>query len=123
MESSSINLNWPHFSSLSEEYPICSMRFQAFAQIKGLFDTITVDNPPPKPIGGFGSDPTDVERAAHDGAEATYRRALHDIEKRKNNLWCHLAMVLDSTSLMLITYDCVDNKGLGKTRNFPSANF
>ena len=28
-------------------------------------------------------------------------------------LWCYLAMVLDSTSLMLIRPDCVDRKGLG----------
>ena len=43
----------------------------------------------------------------------THRRAFDDIEKRKNTLWCYLAMFLDSTSLMLIRHDCVDRKGLG----------
>ena len=52
-------------------------------------------------------------RAAHEAAEAEYRRALDNIEKRKNTLWCYVAMVLDTTSLMLIRHDCVDNKGFG----------
>ena len=100
--------------------------FQAFSQTKSVFDTITGDNPPPKPLDGLGKDPTDVERAAHNPAQATYSRALDDIEKRKNNLWCYLAMVLGSTSLMLVRYNCVDNRGLGdgrKTRVFLSAKF
>ena len=42
-----------------------------------------------------------------------YRRALNNIEKRKNTLLSYLAMVLDTTSLMLIRHDCLDNKGLG----------
>ena len=83
---------------------------------KTLFDIITGDDLPPIPPGRHGNDPTNVERAAHHAAEAAYRRALDGIEKRKNTLWCYLAMVLDSTSLMLIRHDCVDNKGPGGER-------
>ena len=57
-----------------------------------------------------------MDRAPHDAAEAAYRKALDDIEKPKIALWCYLAMVLDSTSLMFIRHDCVDNKGLGDGR-------
>ena len=43
-------------------------------------------------------------------------KAVTDIQKRRNTLWCNLAMVLDSTSLMLVRHDCGDNKGLGDGR-------
>ena len=113
MESNSNNLKWLCFSGLTEDYPIWSTRFLAFSQTKGLFDTLTGNERPPTPPTRLGNDPTDEARAAHDAAEAAHRRALDDIEKRKNTLWCYLAMVLDSTSLMLIRHDCVDHKGLG----------
>ena len=113
MGSNSNNLKWLCFSGLTEDYPIWSTRFLAFSQTKGLFDTLTGNERPPTPPTRLGNDPTDEARAAHDAVEAAHLRALDDIEKRKNTLWCYLAIVLDSTSLMLIRHDCVDNKGLG----------
>ena len=112
MESNN-NLKWLCFSGIPDDYPIWITRFQAFAQTKGLFETLTGDDRPPSPPVRPGDNPTNEERASHDAAEEAYRRALDDIEKRKNTLWCYLAMVLDSTSLMLIRHDCVDHKGLG----------
>ena len=49
----------------------------------------------------LANDPNDEQHAAHGEAEAGYRRALGNIEKRKNTFWCYLAMVLDTASLML----------------------
>ena len=113
MESNSNNLKWLCFSGLADVYPIWSTRFKAFAQTKGLFDTLTGDDVPPDPPRRLADDATDEARVSNDAAEAAYRRALDDIEKRKNTLWCYLAMVLDTTSLMLIRHDCVNHKGLG----------
>ena len=113
MESTSNNLKWLCFSGLTDEYPIWSTRFQAFSQTKGLFATLTGEDLPPDPPERLAHDATDVQRAAHDAAIVADRKAVDDIEKRKNTLWCYLAMVLDSTSLMLIRHDCVDHKGLG----------
>ena len=111
MESNN-NLKWL-CSGLRDDCPVSSTRFQAFAQTKRLFDTLTGDDRPRNPKGRLGDQLTDKERAAHDGVEAAYRKALDDIEKRKNTLWCYRAIVLDSTSLMLIRHDCVDHNGLG----------
>ena len=113
MEGSSNNLKWLCFWGLTEDYPIWCTRFQAFAQTKGLFDTITGDDRPPAYLARLGNDATDESRAVHDDAQEAHRRAVDDIEKRKNTLWCYLAMVLDSTSLMLIRHDCVGREGLG----------
>ena len=112
MESNS-KLKWLCFSGIPDDYPILITRFQAFAQTKSLFETLTGDERPPHPPTRLSDNPTNEERAAHDAAEEAHRRALDDIEKRKNTLWCYLALVLDSTSLMLIRHDCVDHKGLG----------
>ena len=43
-------------------------------------------------------------------------KAVTDVQKRDNTLWCYLVMVLDSISSVLIRNDCLDNKGLGNGR-------
>ena len=68
-----------------------------------------VRNPPRR----LGDQHTDGERVVPNAVEAAYRTAISDIERCKKNLWSYLAMVLDSTRLMLINLDCVENKGLG----------
>ena len=114
-------LLWSH-----RKYPIQSTRYQSFAQTKGLFDTIAVDDLRPNPPWRLGNPRTDVKRAAHDAAEAAYRGALDDIEKRKNTLLCYLAMVLHSIALILIKHDWKDNEALADGRKAwvsPSTKF
>ena len=41
MEPSNNSLKWMTFSGLAEDYPTWSNRFSAFAQTKGLFETLT----------------------------------------------------------------------------------
>ena len=77
--------------------------------------SLEIEPAPTRPT-RLGNDSTDEPRAAHEAAEE-YRRALQNIEKRKNTFWRYLAMVLDTTSLMLIKHDCVNNKGLGDGHN------
>ena len=57
-----------------------------------------------------------MNNVAYDAATEAYMKAVIDIQKRDNTLWCYLAVVLDSTSLMLIRHDCMDNKALGDGR-------
>ena len=73
---------------------------------------MTGDDIPTNPPGLLPDGASDEQRAAHDAATEAYMRAVNDIQKRNNTLWCYLAMVLDSTSLILIRHDCVDNKSL-----------
>ena len=107
------NLKWLCFSGLTEDYPIWCTRFQAFAQIRSLFDTLTGDDRPPAQSARLGNAATDETRAAHDAAQEGHRHGVDDIEKRKNTLWSYLAMVRDSTSLMLIRHNCIDRKDVG----------
>ena len=106
-------LKWLRFSGLPDVLPIMSIRFKAFAQTKGPFETLADDDRPPNPPGRHGDQPTDEEPATHDGAGAAQRSAISDREKRQITLWSHLAMMLNSTSFMLMRQDCADKKGLG----------
>ena len=101
------------FSGLAEDYPTWSARFSAFAQTKGLFETLTdtVDLPDrPAPLREDANDAQTREHEAQTQARAT---AVQEDESRKNQIWCCLAMTLDASSLMLIRHDCVNSKGLG----------
>ena len=113
METTSNNLKWLSFSGGSDEYPVWSTRFQAFSQTKGFFETLTGDDVLPNPPGRLPDGASDEQRDAHNEATETYMKAVIDIQKRNNTLWCYLAMVLNSTSWMLTRHYCVDNKGLG----------
>ena len=77
---------------------------------------MTGEDVTPNPPGRLPDGASDKQRAAHDAATEAYMTAVIDIQKRNNTLWCYLAMVLYSTSLILIRHDCVDKKGLGDGR-------
>ena len=36
-----------------------------------------------------------------------------DIKEKRNNVWCHLALTLDATTLMLMRHDCAGDDGIG----------
>ena len=42
-----------------------------------------------------------------------YEKEVADIKEKRNNEWCHLALTLDATTLMLMTHDCVGDDGIG----------
>ena len=109
-------MKWLCFSGLSDEYPTWSTRFQAFSQTKCLFETLTGDDVPANPPLRLLDGASDEQHAAHDAATEAHTKAVADIQKCHNTLWCYLAMVLDPTSLMSIRHDCLDHKGLGDGR-------
>ena len=96
---------------MSDEYSIWSTRFPTFSQTKRPSETLTGDHVPPNLPGRLPDGAVDEQRAAHDAATEANVKAVTDKQKRNNTLRCYLAMVLDSTSLMLIRHECVDNKG------------
>ena len=84
--------------------------------MKGFLGKLTGDDVLPNAPERLPDGASDEQRAAHDAATEAYLKAVKGIQKRNNTPWCYFAMVLDSTSLMLIRHDCVDNKGLGDGR-------
>ena len=42
-----------------------------------------------------------------------YEKEAADIKEKRNNVWCHLALTLDPTTLMLMRHDCEGDDGIG----------
>ena len=42
-----------------------------------------------------------------------YEKEVADIKEKRNNVWCHVALTLDATILMLMRHDCVGDDGIG----------
>ena len=101
------------FSGQTEDYPIWSTRFAAFAQTKGWYETLVDSEQVPTRPAALATGSTAEQATAHQTAVDDYNKKVNEMKKRKNDLWCYLAMTLDSNSLMLIRHDCVDDVGKG----------
>ena len=76
----------------------------AMMQTKGLYKSLlgTVEQPnEPAPLANGA---TNDEKKNHKVLKDAYER---------NNVWCHLALTLDATTLMLMRHDCVGDDDIG----------
>ena len=53
------------------------------------------------------------EKKNHNVVKDAYEKEVADIKKKRNNVWCHLALTLDATTLMVMRHDCVGDDGMG----------
>ena len=53
------------------------------------------------------------EKKNHKVLKDAYEKEVADIKEKRNNVWCHLALTLDATTLMLMRHDCVGDDGIG----------
>ena len=53
------------------------------------------------------------EKKNHTVLKDAYEKEVADIKEKRNNVWCHLALTLDATTLMLMRLDCVGDDGIG----------
>ena len=113
MDPSNNSLKWMTFSGLAEDYPTWSTHFSAFAQTKGLFETLTDTVELPDRPAPLREDANDAQTREHEAQTQGRATAVQEHESRKNQIWCYLAMTIDTGSLMLIRHDCVNSEGLG----------
>ena len=77
----------------------------AMMQTKGLYKSLlgTEKQPnEPAPQANVGSN----EEKNHKVLKDAYEKEVADIKEKRNNVWCHLALNLDATTLMLMRHDC-----------------
>ena len=53
------------------------------------------------------------EKKNHKVLKDAYEKEVADIKEKRNNVWRHLALTLDATTLMLKRHDCVGDDGIG----------
>ena len=53
------------------------------------------------------------ENKNHKVLKDAYENEVADIKEKWNNMWYHLALTLEATTLMLKRHDCVGDDGIG----------
>ena len=53
------------------------------------------------------------EKNNHKVLKDAYEKEVAVIKEKRKNVWCHLALTLDATTLMLMRHDCVGGDGIG----------
>ena len=52
------------------------------------------------------------EKKNHKALKDAYENEVADIKEKRKNVWCHLAVTLDATTLMLMRHDRVEDDGI-----------
>ena len=64
----------------------------------------------PAPLANGASN---YEKKNHKVLKDAYEKQVADFKEKRNNVWCHLALTLDATTLMQMRHDCVGDDGIG----------
>ena len=75
---------------------------------KSLLGTEEHSNEPAPLANGASNDEKKNQKVLKDA----YEKEFADIKEKRNNVWCHLALTLDATTLMLMRHDCVGYDGI-----------
>ena len=101
------------YTGKAQDFPICSTRIVALMQTKGLYESLIgteeQTNEPATQADGASND----EKKNHKVLKDAYEKEFADIKEKRNNVWCHLALTLDATTLMPMRHDCVGDDGIG----------
>ena len=101
------------YTAKAQDFPIWSTRFVAMMLTKGLYKSLLETeeqlNEPAPLANGASND----EKKNHKVLKDAYEKEVADIKEIRNNVWCHLALTLDATTLMLMRHDCVGDDGIG----------
>ena len=101
------------YTGKAQDFPISSTRFVAMMQTKGLYKSQLRTEEQPKEPAPLANGATNDEKKNHKVLKDAYEKEVADIKEKRNNVWCHLALTLDATTLLLIGHDCVRDDGIG----------
>ena len=85
----------------------------AMMQTKGLYKSLLGTEEQPNEPAPLANGATNDEKKNHKVQKDAYEKEVADIKEKRNNVWCHLALTLDATTLMLMRHDCVGDDGIG----------
>ena len=101
------------YTGKAQDFPIWITRFVAMMQTKGLHKSLLGTEEQPNESAPLANGASKDEKRKHRVLKDAHEKEVADIKKKRNNVWCHLALTLDATTLMLIRHDCVGDDGLG----------
>ena len=101
-----------NYSEKEEDFPILSTRFVAMIQKKGLYKSlpwIEEQSDEPAPLANGANK---YQNRHHMVLKDAYEMEIPEIKEKWNNVWCHLALTPDATTLILTRQDCVSDVGI-----------
>ena len=101
------------YTRKAQDFPIWSTRFGATIQTKGLDKSLLDSEEQPNEPEPLANGASNHERKNHKVLKDAYEKEVADIKEKGNNVWFHLALTLDATTLMLMRHDCVGDDGIG----------
>ena len=101
------------YTGKAQDFPIRSTRFVAMMQTKGLYKSLLGTEEQPNEPAPLANGASNDEKMNHKVLKDAYEKEVADIKEKHNNVWCHLALTLEATNLMLMRHDCVGDDGSG----------
>ena len=101
------------YTGMAQDFPIWSTRFVAMMQTKGLYKSLLGTEEQPTEPAPLTNGASNDEKTNHKVLKDAYEKEVTDIKEKRNNVWCHLALTLDATTLMLMRPNCVGDVGIG----------
>ena len=97
----------------AQDFPIWSTRFLAMMKSKGFFKSLLGTEERPNAPAQLANGASNDETKNHLVLEDAYEKEVADIKEKWNNVWCHLGLTLDATTVMLMRHDFVGDDGIG----------
>ena len=85
----------------------------AMMQTKGLYNSLLGSKEQPNEPAPLANGASINEKKNRKVLKDAYEKEVADIKEKGNDVWCHLALTLDATTLMLMRHDCVGDDGIG----------
>ena len=82
-------------------------------QKKGLYKSLLGVEEQPNEPAQLANGASNDQNRNHKVLTVSYEKEVADIKEKGNKVWCHLALTLDATTLMLMRQVCVSNNGIG----------
>ena len=96
------------------DFPIWSTRFVAMMQTKGFYKSLLGTEEQPNEPAPLAKEARNDEKKNNKVLKDAYEKEVADIKENWNNVWRHLALTLDATTLMLMRHDCVGDDHIGE---------
>ena len=101
------------YSGKAQDFPTWSTRFVAIMQTKGLYRSLHGTEEQSNDHASLANGASSDEKKNHMVLKDAYEKEVADIKEKRKNVWCHLALTLDATTLMPMRHDCVRDDGIG----------
>ena len=101
------------YTGKTQDFPIWSTRVVAMMQTKGLYKSLLGKEEQPNEPASLANGASKDEKKNHKVLKDAYEKEVADIKEKRNNVWCHLGLTLDATTLMLMRHDFVGDDGIG----------